>query len=275
MRRAFAAVAAATALTGAAAGWAAGPYHPRLDPRSFASPGRNALLSLTPGKQTVRKGLLNVGHRRVQHVRVYTVTDVVKRIDGVDATAVLDQDFDAGEVAEQAIDYLAADRLGNIWYFGSYTESYEGGRFVNQLDSWLAGVRGGEPGILVPAKPSEGMRFFRDRIPGEAPDIGRVVKVDASACVPYGCFRKVVVLEEPGGDEWKYYVAGVGGIWTRPVDRSDPAQETELLIDAKQLTARGLAEISNEVVRLDRHARTTAPSVFGRSAPATRAKGRR
>jgi hypothetical protein len=250
------------------------PYHPKFDPRNFVVPGKNALLSLTPGKQTVRKGLLNVGHRRVEHVRVYTITDVVKKIDGVPARAVLDQDFDAGEVAEQAIDYLAADKLGNIWYFGSYTESYEGGRFVNQLDSWLAGVRGAQPGILVPARPRVGMRFFRDRIQGEEADIGRVLKTNGSTCVPYGCFKKVVILEEPGGDEWKYYVAGVGGIWTRPVDKSDPAQETELLLNAKVLTPKGLAAISKEVLRLDRHSRTTAPSIYGRSQLAARSPKR-
>jgi hypothetical protein len=247
------------------------PYQPRFDPRNFRTPGSNPLLSLTPGKQTVRKGLVNVGHRRVEHIRVYTTTDVHKLIDGVRATAVLDQDFDAGEVSEQAIDYLAADKLGNIWYFGSYTESYEGGQYVNQLDAWLAGVNGGIAGILVPAKPRAGMKFFRDQVPGDDPDVGRVVKVNASACVPYRCFKNVVILEEPGGDEWKYYVAGVGGIWTRPVDKNDPVQETELLINVKKLTPRGLSEISNEVLKLDRHSRTTASSAYGRSAPARRA----
>jgi hypothetical protein len=200
------------------------------------------------------------------------VTDVHKVIDGVSATAVLDVDFDAGETAEQAIDWLVADKLGNIWYLGSYTESYEGGKFVNELDSWLAGLEGAKPGILVPAKSQlqEGRRFFRDQLPGDDPDIGRVLKTDTSACVPYRCFKHVVILEEPGEDEWKYYVAGVGGIWTRPVSKDDPVQETELLINVKKLTAKGLAEIGNEVLRLDKHARTTAPSSYGRSKPATR-----
>lgn len=265
-------VVAAAATTGATASRSVEIYRPKLEPKNFVNPGKNPWLGLTPGKQTIRKGLVNVGHRRVEHIRTYTVTDVRKKIDGVMATAVLDVDFDAGETAEAAIDYLAADKLGNIWYLGSYTESYEGGRFVSALDAWLAGVNGGQPGILVPADPKVGMRFFRDQLPGDEPDIGRVLSRNASACVPYRCFKHVLLLEEPGADEWKYYVAGVGGIWTRPVDKNDPVQETELLVNVKVLTPQGLSEISNQVVRLDRHARTTAPSAFGKSVPARRVK---
>ena len=265
-------VAAAVASAGATASRTDEIYRPKLDPRNFVHPGKNPWLGLTAGKQTIRKGLVNVGHRRVEHIRTYTVTDVRKKIDGVLATAVLDVDFDAGETAEAAIDWLAADRLGNIWYLGSYTESYEGGKFVNALDAWLAGVNGGQPGILVPAKPKVGMKFFRDQLPGDEPDIGRVLSTTASACVPYRCFKHVLLLEEPGADEWKYYVAGVGGIWTRPVAKNDPVQETELLINVKILTPGGLAEISNQAVQLDRHARATARPAYGKSSPAKRAK---
>lgn len=266
------AVGLATTSAHSSASVGAKPYRPRFDPHNFRAPvtGANKLLPLVSGQQTVRKGLVNVGHRRVEHIRVYTVTDVYKKIDGVRAVAVLDQDFDAGEVAEQAIDYLAEDKQGNVWYFGSYTESYEAGQYVNQLDAWLAGVNGGIEGILVPAKPRAGMSFFRNRVPGDEDAIGRVLELGQSKCVPYSCFKNVVVLEEPGGDEWKYYAPGVGGVWTRPVSKGDPVQETELLINVTKLTPRGLSEISNEVLKLDRHSRTTAPSVFGRSIPAKR-----
>src|SRR6478672_11435836 len=64
-------------------------YRPKFDPRNFRVAGKNVWLGLTPGKQTIRKGLVNVGHRRVEHIRTYTVTDVYKMINGVRATAVL------------------------------------------------------------------------------------------------------------------------------------------------------------------------------------------
>ena len=121
----------------------------------------NPWLPLTPGLQTVSKGAVNVGTRRLQHIRVNTVTDVTKEIDGVRAVLVLDQDFDGGQLSEQAIDYLAEDEGGNVWYVGSYTEAYEGGR-VPQRTGRLA--RGSErrpcPGCTCPATRRQGTPPF-------------------------------------------------------------------------------------------------------------------
>ena len=50
-----------------------------------------------------------VGDRLLPHIRVTTVTDVTKEIDGVPAVLVLDQDFDGGQLSEQSIDFLAED----------------------------------------------------------------------------------------------------------------------------------------------------------------------
>ena len=107
----------------------------------------NEFVPLVPGLQSVSKGSVYVGDRLLPHIRVTTITDVTKRIDGVLAVLVLDQDFDGGQLSEQSIDYLAEDVGGNVWYMGSYTEVYEGGQFLNSEDAWLAGVNGAVPGL--------------------------------------------------------------------------------------------------------------------------------
>ena len=101
---------------------------PSLEPADGAAPA-NLWQPLTPGLQSVARGFVNAGSRRLPHTRVYTVTDVVKVINGVRSVAVLDQDIDGGQIVEQAIDYLSIDAKGTVWYRGSYTEGYEGGRF--------------------------------------------------------------------------------------------------------------------------------------------------
>ncbi|MDX6683573.1 MAG: hypothetical protein QOG94_3612 [Solirubrobacteraceae bacterium] len=229
----------------------------------------NRWYPLTPGYQSVRLGKVNVGSRRLTHRRVYTVTDVVKQIAGVRTVAVLDQDFNGGEIAEQALDYLAVDRRGNVWYFGSYTEAYEGGQFVNVNDGWLSGVKGGKAGILMPAHPRTGTpSYIQARVPGDDPDVARVVKTGVSECVPYKCYKNVLVVEE-GGSEHKFYAAGVGEIGLGPIG-SGGKEEVEELVNLTHLRLRGLAELSAEVLKLDRHARKTVPQVFGPSKPAKR-----
>jgi hypothetical protein len=85
--------------------------------------------------------------------------------------------------------------------------------------------------------------------------------------VPFKCYKGVLVIEEDGSEN-KYFAPGVGGIKTEP--KGGGEQETEDLINLTQLRRRGLAELSKEALKLDRHARSTVPDVFGSSRRATR-----
>jgi hypothetical protein len=243
---------------------------PKVSPSDYADTAtdRNRFFPLKPGYQSVRLGKVNRGSRRLAHRRVTTVTDVFKTIDGVKAVAILDQDFDGGQIAEQALDYLAVDRRGTVRYFGSYTEAYEGGRFVNANDGWLAGVKGAKAGIYMLARPRVGSpAYTQEDQPGSDPTVAKVVRSGVRTCVPFKCYTGVLVIEEDGSEN-KYFAPGVGGIKTEP--KGGGEEETEELINLTQLRPRGLAELSNEVLRLDRHARSTVRDVFGPSRPARR-----
>ena len=242
----------------------------RFDPSNFGTPapGVNKWLPLKPGYQSVREGGVNRGRRRLAHRRIYTVTDVSKEVNGVRTVLVLDQDVDGGEIAEQALDYIAEDKQGNVWYLGSYTESYEGGQFVNVNDAWLAGVGGGRPGILMLAIPVVGApKYSQAYVPGEGSTTAKVSKTGQSKCVPFKCYTDVLVIEE--GGENLFYAAGVGAIKTEP-RRSGGEGETEALLNLTQLSPQGLVEFSAEALKLDEHARTTAKRVFGATQPAKR-----
>jgi hypothetical protein len=245
----------------------------RFNRKDFGDPvgDANAWLPLVPGNQSVRDGTLFRGSRQLRHRRRITVTDVQKVVNGVRTVLVLDQDLDAGQVAEQAVDYLAQDKHGNVWYFGSYTETYEGGQFVNATDAWLAGVNGATAGVLMMAKPKPGMPgYVQARIPGREILTAEVAKLGQRKCVPFRCFADSLAILETG-NEFKFYAEGVGHIATEP-NYSGGEQEKEALINVIQLTPKGLAEISAQALKLDRHARTVAPQIFGRSAKSKRVR---
>jgi hypothetical protein len=221
---------------------------------------------MAAGIQVIRRGFVYIGGRRVPHLTVTTVTDVTKEIDGARSVLVLDQDIDDGQVSEQAIDYLAEDVGANVWYLGSYTEAYSGGQFLNAQDAWLAGVNGAAEGLWFPGEPRPGgPPFYQVQVPGGEQSTAQVVKDGEHTCVPFDCFDDVIVVLE-GGAEHKYWAPGVGQILTEPLSGS--AQETEELINVKELSSSALAELSAEALRLDRHAAQTVPSVFGSSSPA-------
>jgi hypothetical protein len=209
-----------------------------------------------------------IGGRQVPHLTVTTITDVTKKIDGVRAVLVLDQDIDDGQVSEQAVDYLAEDVGGNVWYLGSYTEAYTGGQFLNAQDAWLAGVSGAAAGLWFPGDPEPGSApFSQVQVPGGEQSAAQVVQAGQKQCVPFDCFKDVVVVLEAGSEN-KYWAPGVGQILTEPL--SGVAQEIEELINVKELSPSALAELSAEALKLDRHAAQTVPSVFAASNPAMR-----
>jgi hypothetical protein len=239
-------------------------------PKNFDAAGSdfNRWVPMTPGIQIIRKGFVTVGGRRIPHLTVTTITDVTKKIDGVRSVLVLDQDIDGGQVSEQAVDYLAEDVGANVWYLGSYTEAYEGGQFLNAQDAWLAGAGGAAAGLYFPGDPRPGSApFYQVKVPGGEQSSAQVVKAGQRQCVPFDCFKDVIVVVE-GGAENKYWAPGVGQILTEPL--SGVAQETEELINVKELSPSALSELSAEALKLDAHAAQTVPSVFGPSSPAVR-----
>ncbi|HEX7211503.1 MAG TPA: hypothetical protein VF241_11330 [Propionibacteriaceae bacterium] len=239
----------------------------KFDPKNFVDPlgGENRWYPLVPGTQTLRTGSINRGSRKLTHKLRVTVTDVTKVVNGVTTVAVLDQDIDAGQVGEASLDYLAQDKYGNVWYMGSYTEIYEGGQFVNAVDAWLTPKQGSKPGVWMMADPQDGMKYVeahnsRETIRAE------VTKVDDRKCVPFKCFKALQVLED--GHEFKYFGPGVGHIATEP-NYSGGEQEKEALINVVKLTSKGLAEMSGEALRLDKHARKES-KIFAKSEAAKR-----
>jgi hypothetical protein len=259
---------------GSAAIKAVAAVEARFAAANFVQPGRavNRYLPLKPGLQWVRLGTTLVGHRPVPHRVIATVSGVTKIVDGVRAIGVLDQDLDAGQLTQYSVDWLAEDRQGAVWSMGTYTENYEGGRFVSVFDAWLAGVKGGEAGKLMLGDPRLGTPYYSiARPPGEESDVAQVVKEGQHTCVPVRCFDGVVVIREGKStapdNEFKYYAPGVGQVLNTPRSASKH-KDYEQLINVTRLSQRGLAEVNAEVLHLDRHARTVKPGVYGQSAPA-------
>jgi hypothetical protein len=240
----------------------------KFDPKNFgaATGDLNRWYPLVPGTQTLRDGSITRGSRKLKHQLRVTVTDATKEVNGVQTVLVLDQDIDAGQVAEASIDYLAQDKFGNIWYLGSYTEIYEGGQFVNAPDAWLAGENDSKPGVWMLTDPKAGMKYVQAETSEEAIR-AEVDKVGDRKCVPFKCFNSLRILED--GSEFKYFGPGVGHIATEP-NYSGGEQEIEELINVVKLTPKGLAEYSAEALKMDKRARKEAKSVFGNSDPAQR-----
>ena len=144
----------------------------------------------------------------------FVVTDKTKVILGVTTRVVHDTAYLNGKVSEVTDDWFAQDEDGNVWYLGEFTTEVETG---SHEGSWQAGVNGAKPGIIMKAQPKVGDSYYQEFLRGVAEDQARVVKTNASVCVPYGCFNNVLVTEDftaldPDVLDHKFYAPGIGEI---------------------------------------------------------------
>jgi len=230
----------------------------------------NQWVRFEPGRRWTWRGWTEEDGERIPHRIVFTVTDMTKVIDGVRGVVGWERDFSSGRLIESELIFFAQDKRGNVWHLGQYSETYEDREFVGG-SAWLVGnLKGAKAGLFMHAQPRRGTRAYSQ---GFAPppyywdDWGKVYRTGQRTCVPAGCYRNVVIIDEfeptkPGAHQLKYYARGVGNVrvgWRG----TDADKEVLVLSKAEKLGERELAR-ARQAVR-EHEARA---NVYGRTQPA-------
>jgi len=203
-------------------------YHPVLDPANFVAVVDNPYYPLPVGRTLVYEGIKD-GQTQVDTV---TVTSQTKLIEGITATVVSDISTHDGALLEKTIDWYAQDKQGNVWYLGEDTTAFLANGKTDTSGSWLAGVRGAEPGIIMEANPQIPDAYRQEFLAGVAEDTAWVVGLGGTVTVPYGKVRNTLTtLEatriEPGRYDQKIYAPGIGIVLEQSI--TGPS-ETALLV---------------------------------------------
>jgi Ca2+-binding RTX toxin-like protein len=190
----------------------------------------NRYLPLQPGTTLVYQSL--DGSEEVR----FEVTYDTRKILGVTCIVVLDQAFVDGVLVEKTYDYFAQDKYGNVWYFGESVKNYEDGMLVNKDGSWLAGVDGAEPGIIMLAAPEAGDTYNQENAPDVALDFATVLDVDANVGVPYGSSKDALQTFDsshldPTLLEHKFYIPNVGFVQAVDLESGDIEQLVRIEFD--------------------------------------------
>lgn len=236
---------------------------PSLDAKNFSAPTKitNRWLPLAPGTRTVLEGRANDGGGVLPHRISFTVTDLVKVIDGVPNLVTWDVDYDKNQIAEAELAFFAQDNDGNVWNFGEYPEQYDNGKFTGAPSAWLAGMSQAAAGVQVAAEPRAGKPEI---LQGSSPavkflDCAKDVQADQRVCVPTGCYDGARVVDErsplapDSGVQRKTYAPGVGNVQVAAIN--DPEGETLVLVERSTLSPGELAKARQEATTLDQHGR--------------------
>ena len=197
--------------TRTAAAGAAAAACSTLDPANFVSVIDNPYYPLPVGRVLVYRGVRD-GQTQVDRVEVLDQTRV---IGGVTATVVRDVAKHGSRLLEATTDWFAQDVAGNVCYLGEDTKAYDPNGQVDTSGSWLAGVDGALPGIIMLADPQVPDSYYQEFYKGQAEDTAWITGHGGTLTIPYGTVHDVVTsLEhtvlEPRVFDQKIYAPGLG-----------------------------------------------------------------
>lgn len=204
------------------------PYRPVIVPAEFSTTIDNPFLPLVPGTRLTYAGTSEDGRETI----VVDVLRTTRLVMGVRCVVVRDTVSLDGEVIEDTYDWYAQHRDGSVWYFGEDTKELEAGKVVSTQGAWEAGVKGAQPGVVMPAAPAVGDHFRQEYAVGEAEDEFTVLSTSASATLGTGRLTGLVQTEErsrlePEVVERKYYARGIGTVLVEHV--KGPPERIELV----------------------------------------------
>ncbi len=126
-----------------------------------------------------------------------TVLDRTENVGGVVTRVVEERQIEKGQLVGEAVD------------------NYKNGKIVNHDGAWRHGTGGATAGLIMPALPLLGARYYQEVAPGVAMDRAEVTAVNSRLRTPYGALDNVLITREstpmePGVFEVKAYAPGIG-----------------------------------------------------------------
>ena len=149
---------------------------------------------MKPGTQLAFEGSALDGDERVQRRTVWTITDLVKTIDGVRNAVAWERDFVNDELVEAELAVCTGQGRQRVAH-RRVPEEYEEGKFIG-APAWFHGIKGAFAGITMHANPRVGTPGYQQgtrprRSTGSI--VVRCARRFVMTCVPAGCYHALLI----------------------------------------------------------------------------------
>jgi len=206
------------------------PYDPVIKPNDFVATIDNPYFPLKPGTTFIYEGQTAAGFEHSE----FAVTHNTKLILGVTCVEVRDSVFTDGVLTEDTLDWFAQDKDGNVWYFGENTHELEGGLITTIDGTFIAGINGDKPGIIMKAHPAVGDFYRQEFSLSNAEDFAETLSVNESVTVRAGSFSNCLRSQETTPLETdllehKFYAPGVGNVLTIDANTGDRVELIQII----------------------------------------------
>jgi hypothetical protein len=180
-----------------------------IDKADLRPTGTNPYISMQPGRA------LRLTHGN--DTLIVTVLAETQMVDGVMTGVLEERETRNGMPIEVSRNFIATHKdTGDAYYFGEDVDNYKNGRLIGHDSAWRAGTGGARFGLMIPARPQVGQRFYQELAPRIAMDRVEVISVEDTVRTPAGTFAHCLHLRETTPLEravsHKYYAPGVGVI---------------------------------------------------------------
>ena len=181
--------------------------------------GANPYITMQPGR------VLRLAHGN--DTLTLSVLADTQQVDGVTAGILEERETKDGSLVEVSRNFMATDKKsGDVYYFGEDVDNYKNGKIANHESAWRAGTGGARFGLMIPAKPTSGDKFYQEIAPRVAMDRVEVLSTDETVRTPAGLFEHCVHLRETTPLErdvsHKYYAPGIGIIKDDEFELAEP-----------------------------------------------------
>jgi hypothetical protein len=205
------------------------PYDPVIDPSNFVPQIDNPYFPLTPGTTFIYEGQTAQGFEHVE----FAVTHNTRVILGVTCVEVHDTVTTDGQLTEDTLDWFAQDRDGNVWYFGENTHELEDGLITTIDGTFMAGVNGDKPGIIMKARPAIGDFYRQEFSLDNAEDFAETLSLTETVVVPAGTFHNCLKSQETTPLETdlledKFFAPSVGNVLTLDARTGDRVELVQI-----------------------------------------------
>jgi hypothetical protein len=180
---------------------------------TMVATGRNDYFVLEPGFQLVLEGTTGAGG---QERLAITVLEETRELDGIETRVVEEREWKDGDLKEVSRNFFAmCEETQDVYYFGEEVDMYAGGQLISHEGAWLAGEDGAKAGLMMPAEPQVGMKYYQEIAPQVAMDRAEIVGLDDVVKTPAGTFSNCLRTKEgtalnPLEQEFKVYAPGIG-----------------------------------------------------------------
>lgn len=185
-------------------------YQPVIVPADFQARVDNPFYPLVPG--TTLTYVEKSGG--ATSTNVITVTHDTKVILGVTCVVVHETVARNGRVAEDDYRWFAQHKGGTVWCFGTAVKETSPAGKVSTDGSWEAGVKGAQPGILMPGQPAPGQPYRQEYLHNVAENMAQIIATNETITVSARTYAGCVKTKEwsmlEAGTELKWYAKDVG-----------------------------------------------------------------